>query len=716
MVALSFVKKTYPFSKEICSFNYFLQLPLDQPQQATKDGDQAGGVGEPEVHPDAQDELGGRADEPDDQSRPGAVLQKSVQSPTIPGVVLRCVSVQQNINCTQLITSTKLGTSLLRTNQAEQHHSREEKQASPQSSQTSSRDQGEQIPCESPQPGRAREIGRAEQQSSSPECKTCLNNTEENKSQAEHLQTKPHPYEAGGTRDPAPQTHTPVKTNLNQEILAELNPITTTHHTPQHELNKTATPILPKEEDIELPPVTQAELNNDTTAPQPQPINKKPHPPAAGGTLDPAPQTPTIKLTNLNNELNTLKTTYHAQNAKLNSTATTELAKLNPNLHLDPTPVRKAELNNAATAVLDEPDHHPKTTTPPTTTQAEPNNSAPPRNKPIQPTQAELNNTATRVQVAVSVEPEHPQRIVTPTPATQAELNKPAPTRTKSTKTQKVDGGRSDKVANTPTNHPTYSTPKRKRSPKKNQVETPKFPRLTLENQKKPNHVPNPRNKPLKPNPHPHCNQKQFVKIDTKLQLIKHQGLAITTKKKRPKTEPNPLETKPVTPKKPIVETKPSTPRRFPSKDFTQLAKMFQLHTPPSRLISKQKPKPGNQENLNPIHCNKNQIEPEKTVQVLKRQNLTSQTQPSCLGPSVKTRKNSEKCQKSTNPPPPTVNFRQNPSKNHLTEENQATPPLTNNPPLATLSHPTLPEPELSSAFSKFVEGKHPTNQNQDRI
>ena len=90
-----------------------MQLPLDQPQQAAKDGDQAGGVGEPEVHPDAQDELGGRADEPDDQSRPGAVLQKSVQSPTIPGVVLRCVSVQENIICTQLITSPKLGTSPL---------------------------------------------------------------------------------------------------------------------------------------------------------------------------------------------------------------------------------------------------------------------------------------------------------------------------------------------------------------------------------------------------------------------------------------------------------------------------------------------------------------------------------------------------------------------------------------------------------------------------
>jgi hypothetical protein len=226
-----------------------------------------------------------------------------------------------------------------------------------------------------------------------------------------------------------------------------------------------------------------------------------------------------------------------------------------------------------------------------------------------------------------------------------------------------------------------YSTPKRKRSPKKNQVETPKFPRLTLENQKKPNHVPNPRNKPLKPNPHPHCNQKQFVKIDTKLQLIKHQGLAITTKKKRPKIETNRLETKPVTPKKPIVETKPSTPRRFPSKDFTQLAKMFQLHTPPSRLISKQKPKPGNQENLNPIHCNKNQIEPEKTVQVLKRQNLTSQTQPSCQGPSVKTRKNSEKCQKSTNPPPPTVNFRQNPVQKSSHRRKSSHPSPHQDPP-----------------------------------
>jgi hypothetical protein len=175
-----------------------MQLPLGQPQQAATDGDQAGGVGEPEVHPDAQDELGGRADELDDQSRPGAVLQKSVQSPTILGVVLRCVSVQENIICTQLITSPKLGTSPLCTNQAEQHHSREDLQASPQSSHGGRRGQGEHYPCDSPQPSRARRIGRAEQKSSSPGYKTFNNAREEYKSQAEHLILKAKTHEAGG--------------------------------------------------------------------------------------------------------------------------------------------------------------------------------------------------------------------------------------------------------------------------------------------------------------------------------------------------------------------------------------------------------------------------------------------------------------------------------------------------------------------------------------
>ena len=343
--------------------------------------------------------------------------------------------------------------------------------------------------------------------------------------------------------------------------------MTTPLPTPQAELNKNATPILDEplaqesqlniEEDLELPPMTQTEPNNDATTPPPQPVYNRQYPLEAGGTLDPAPKTPTLMKTNPNNELNPLL----------------------------------------------------------------------------------------------------------------------------------VNGGPSDRFANAHTNHPTSFTPKRKRSPQKTQIETPKIPRLTLEKLKKPNPEPNPKPKPVKPNPHPHLNQQQFVTVDSKLVLIKHQGLAKTTKKRNQKPKPNPVETTPPKPQKPVPETRPSTPKRLPSKNFTQLAKMFQQHTPPARLPRKPKPEPENKETLN--HSKQNQPKPENFARILKRENLTCQAQSSCPRPSVNHEQKFKICQKCPNPPPPNVKVLQLPFKNHLTEENSATPPRQEPP----LCHTFAPNP-----------------------
>ena len=75
------------------------------------------------------------------------------------------------------------------------------------------------------------------------------------------------------------------------------------------------------------------------------------------------------------------------------------------------------------------------------------------------------------------------------------------------------------------------TTPKRKRSPG---LETPlKIPRL-LFLAKEPEIPP----KKTRKNPHPHKNQQMFVKIDSKLVLLKHKGLAPSTRKSKPKKPP----------------------------------------------------------------------------------------------------------------------------------------------------------------------------------
>jgi hypothetical protein len=84
----------------------------------------------------------------------------------------------------------------------------------------------------------------------------------------------------------------------------------------------------------------------------------------------------------------------------------------------------------------------------------------------------------------------------------------------------------------TPKNFGTQlTTPKRKRSPG---LETPlKIPRLKFLT-KEPEIPP----KKTRKNPHPNKNQQMFVKIDSKLVLLKHKGLAPSTRKAKIKKSP----------------------------------------------------------------------------------------------------------------------------------------------------------------------------------
>jgi hypothetical protein len=170
-------------------------------------------------------------------------------------------------------------------------------------------------------------------------------------------------------------------------------------------------------------------------------------------------------------------------------------------------------------------------------------------------------------------------------------------------------GGTSDKVHTCPitcTNTPKkkicqikqpklFSTPKRKRCPDSPPPTlTPKTPRL---NQNLPNKIPplptpqtvpppppqaarNPRNKILKlKNPHPRQNQQEFVKLGNSLTLMRHRGLA-TTSRKSPKLRKINQGSRKIAAEKPPYKQKPlqNTPRKC--KNFRQLTAMFSRNNP----------------------------------------------------------------------------------------------------------------------------------------
>ena len=85
---------------------------------------------------------------------------------------------------------------------------------------------------------------------------------------------------------------------------------------------------------------------------------------------------------------------------------------------------------------------------------------------------------------------------------------------------------------------------------------------------------------PRKKNPHPNFNQQEFVKIDQKLILLKHRGLATSTRrkslnpKKIPKQEPNPTGRE--SPNVPLQNIPPPPkPQRRKSENFSALLDYF---------------------------------------------------------------------------------------------------------------------------------------------
>ena len=532
-----------------------LQQPQDQDQRDVQEGDQAGREDEPDDHPDAQ-----RADEPDEQSSHRAVHLKSVQPLTIQRAVLRCVSVQQNTNCITLLTSTKPGTIPLCTQQAEQKPRTENNQASPQRSQAGKRGQAEQIcspeiTCDSLLPSKAKGTGEAEQPSSQIWPQNIVTETERRESRAEQFYQKPYLLAAGGTLDPATplpklmkfefqdEMPTAPQTKLNNEVLAEPNPKpcpNNTNHIPTNlaELDNVQVAVIAEPNSVTTtPPVPQAELN--TAAPAV--LAELNHNPGNNDTED---------------EPNQAATSHTTLKAELNTAFPAVLAVATT------PPAPQAELNTASSAILAELTHNQGYNE----TQDEQNLLANSHPSP----QAGL-NTAVNAVLAMAT--------TTQTPHSKLN-NKP-----------KVNGEQSDKFAHTPTKLSSFPTPKRKRSPQDNPKENQKFPKLILPTLKKPNQEPKPKTNPLKPNPHPHWNQQEFVKFEGKILLLKHTGLAKTTKKSKPKPKPNTVETNPPTHHKPAVTFQPSTPLRKISKNFTQLAKMFQQHTPPSRPNQRKKKK-----------------------------------------------------------------------------------------------------------------------------
>ena len=380
----------------------------------------------------------------------------------------------------------------------------------------------------------------------------------------------------------------------------------------------------------------------------------------------------------------------------------------------------QAELNNISV----EPAHTPAPKTPPkeipTNTQTKLNTS--PAEHPHQTpatTQAELNNSPAE-PAQTPVPPRKPtQEISTTTHRTlpQTKLN------THSTPT-KQNQAKLNNFRETRNGHPSGrfawqnnqinpETPKRKRSPDKPTQETPKPPKTPRLNQETTQVTQKPIPKPnlrKKPNPHPHHNQKQFTRTGPTLELLIHRGLAKTTRTKPRKPKPN-QDYKPnlPTPEKPNQETLPIT-HRNPSKSFAALAKMFQPHTPPRRLLIKP-----NQDRNQTLPKNQTLIENQKPVNLKPAQKVDTNTcrnQQTSEGKPVTQKQNFQNVR---NPPPRTEIVR-DPSppspKNHLTQESSATP----HPPHATTSHPTLPRLDHHHHCSvRNFEGTKLTNDSKSR-
>ena len=207
------------------------------------------------------------------------------------------------------------------------------------------------------------------------------------------------------------------------------------------------------------------------------------------------------------------------------------------------------------------------------------------------------------------------------------------------------------------------------------------------------------------------------MKVDSKLVLIKHQGLARSTRKKTPKPKPNPVETKPTqsTPKPnpeptatTITPTTPAhTPKKLPSKNFSQLAKMFQQHTPPARLLRKPKPKPEPTETRN--HHEPNQPKQDNVTKILTRENLSCQTKSNCQGVSVKNSEKSEKLPKIPTPTTPKCKSSSKSTQKSSHRRKFGTTPLPQEPPLLDQTlHPTLPGLESSQCVFENFGGKRP--------
>ena len=127
-------------------------------------------------------------------------------------------------------------------------------------------------------------------------------------------------------------------------------------------------------------------------------------------------------------------------------------------------------------------------------------------------------------------------------------------------------------------------TPKRKRSPP-NEKLTHKIPRLVPPREEKAKKN-NP--KSIRRNPHPDKNLQIFIKTGGKLSLLTHRGLAITSRKSKPKKTKMPKPSPLTSPTRPP----PSPPiGRRKSKNFSEALQKFQLmqQGPPLKLESKEK-------------------------------------------------------------------------------------------------------------------------------
>ena len=620
------------------------QEPSHQHGQGDQDADDA--------QADADDQAASQSNQPSLPSSPSrSPLPNSVQSLTIQRAVLRCVTVHDKSILDPILTPNKPGTMLTET------HKQRESQAGHQHSSPVDRGLAEQPgvsqaelpggPADAMQPQDQEQpdvqggdqAGRADEPDDQP-----------------RLSTFPQKSVQSLTIPRAVLRCLPVQQNNNCATLLTSSELgTTTLDTHQAEQN------LEMRENQASPQCSLTIMRDQCD--QAEQIIQKPYPHAAGGTLDPATpiQTPNQREENPNPNL------IETQD-ELNPMAHACAGVAELNKATNATPV---ELNHTAPAAATNP-----TKSNPTAPLAELNTAATAETTELNPEVSKFNHKThtpvaggTRDPATSNPTPTaslaKPNTVAT---AALAELNTNPCTSNPNPTTTKLNN---DKFATTPTKQVMFSTPKRKRSPQDKPKVTPKFPRLQLPTLKQPNLEKTKPEKihPHKPNPHPHWNQNQFVKIDAQLQLLKHSGLAKTTKKIKTKPKPNPLETtKPTHHQEPTVTPTPTNPQRRPSNNFTKLAKIFQQHTPPPRHTQRNQkpiPKPDAEKPDHLIRNQSNQCESKKKPDViLTSSKLYCSSQSYCSTSGVNT-KNSPNFEN-----PPNEKFRQTPPKNYLTSKN----------------------------------------------